>query len=488
VKRSAFNPLEAAMVKNPVSVMFSGKPFETETPLPSINLDDFDIENTQEKSSQKSTSTVSGIVEMNGKAAIESMSHLTSKITSLWMSRDLNTMIYEILLDSRDGDRQGLPFEVAKELMFVAQMNLLMRAKEAAPLLGITVGEASNLIAQGDQAALGHTLPKEDVWGINACNTMSTQTAKSADKSEAYKQSILERTKLKQRIDKLSLLLSETPPTPPSVQIDLTAPKSLRCARGSHDEGGQIDQGFFRCIAKELGGLKIPQLVLSNLGDSEKCDWLPSAIHFAKKRCHFSQVIMHVDILTAPESQLIASIAAGLDHLVINLNLASGKWRTKAESITKNDPDYFLREIQNLVRNRDEVQSKTGHRCALSVIQTNRKSSHFLRDSFRPLANVVGLVPFQEVNLPKDIADSDAEARGACHCWAPFIEAHVRTNGHLVACAQDHSGYSFTADLQATTFTEAWLSQEFRKTRQRVLKGEKPGRLCEVCPHRANQS
>jgi hypothetical protein len=473
------------MEQNAMSLIFSGKPFDR--PLPTINFDSLAADSAPEKSGPISTLTAIDVAGMNNKAAIESMSHLTSQVVSLWMSRDLNTMIYEILLDSRDGNRQGLPFKVAKELMFLAQMNLLMRAKEAAPLLGITVGEASNLIALGDQAALGHTLPKEDVWGINAGNTISTQNPKATKKSEAIKQSQLERIKLKQRIDALSLILSETPPTPPSVRIDLTAPKSLRCARGSHDEGGQIEQGFFRCIAKELGGLKIPQLVLSDLGDSEKCDWLPSAIHFSKIRCHFSQVVLHVDLLTAPESQLIASIAAGLDHLVINLNLASGKWRTKAENITKNDPDYFLREIQTLVRNRDEVEKKTGHHCALSVIQSNRKSSHLLRDSFRQLAKVTGLVPFQEVNLPKDIADSDAEARGACHCWAPFIEAHVRTNGHLVACAQDHSGYSFTADLQTTTFTEAWLSHEFRKTRQRVLNGEKPGRLCEVCPHRANQ-
>ena len=485
MKSAAFKPLETALVQNAASVMFSGKAFDT--PLPSIDFAVLDVDSTPEKSSSISTSTATNVTEITAKAAIESMSHLTSQVISLWMSRELNTLIFEILLDSRDGDRQGFPIEVAKELMFLAKMNLLMRAKEAAPLLGITVGEASDLISKGDQAALGQTLPAEDVWGTHAGNSNASLKPKALAAAEAYKQSHEERLKLKQRIEALSRVLSEAPPTPPSVRIDLTAPKALRCARGSHDEGGQMDEGFFRCIAKELGGLNISQLVLSNLGDSEKCDWLPSAIRFSKVRCHFAQVILHVDLLTAPESQLLASITAGLDHLVINLNLASGKWRSKAEAVTQNDPDYFLREIQNLVRKRDEVQSKTGHHCALSVIQTNRKSSHSLRDTFRHLACVAGVVPFKEVNLPQDIADSDAKARGACHCWAPFIEAHVRTNGHLVACAQDHSGYSFTADLQATTFTEAWLSQEFRKTRQRVLNGEKPGRLCEVCPHRANK-
>jgi hypothetical protein len=104
---------------------------------------------------------------------------------------------------------------------------------------------------------------------------------------------------------------------------------------------------------------------------------------------------------------------------------------------------------------------------------------------FKDVDHLPGLVTYTEVVLPPGVKEQDAVARGQCHCLSPFIEAHVRTNGHLVACALDHSGYSFTADLTHTTFTDAWKSQPFRMVRQRVARGEKAGRLCEICPHQS---
>lgn len=104
---------------------------------------------------------------------------------------------------------------------------------------------------------------------------------------------------------------------------------------------------------------------------------------------------------------------------------------------------------------------------------------------FEGLEHLPGLVDYAEIVLPPGIKPQDAAARGQCHCLSPFIEAHIRTNGHLVACALDHSGYSFTADLTHTTFTDAWKNQHFRMVRQRVARGDKAGRLCDICPHQA---
>jgi hypothetical protein len=136
-----------------------------------------------------------------------------------------------------------------------------------------------------------------------------------------------------------------------------------------------------------------------------------------------------------------------------------------------------------LIAFRDEYQRRTGLCCELSIASMSRHGTHALGALFDHLNDLPGLVAYSEVLLPPGVTPLDAGSRGRCHCLAPFIEAHVRTNGHLVACAQDHSGYSFTADLTKTTFTDAWLGQAFRMARQRVTKGEKAGRLCDICPH-----
>lgn len=466
----------------------SGASIGIRVPLPTIN--EFFEHAAPPAKGARTPSTSGAPLAIDSQAALEGMPHLLGKIQNMWKSRDLNTFIAQLFLDSRDGNRAGFPFGVAKELMFLAQINLQLRAEDAAPLLGIKLAEAIELIAQGDQLALGHSNSADDVWALNVAHSKK-QLGKRPDQGNLGSTltqiitSAGQAASVPRISSKLAAFLNDTPPLPPSVRLDVTTPKVLRSARGGFDEGGLMDKGFFRCMARELSSLHIDQLVLSSLGDSTQCDWLASAIRFTGIHCSFETVVLHVDLLTTPEGQLQHCIKEGLDHLVIYLNQASGTWRARAHEIAAADPDYFRREVQRLISFRDAHAARTGHFCKLSVTTNTRRASHALGELFTHLSDQPGLEPYVEVLLPEGVNNQDAKARGRCHCLAPFIEAHIRTNGHLVACAQDHSGYSFTADLKQTTFTDAWLSQAFRKTRQRVAQGEKGGRLCEICPHRA---
>lgn len=430
-------------------------------------------------------------VPIDATAALESMPHLLHKIQALWHSRNLNTFIAYLLMDSRDGSRAGFPFGVARELIFLAKTNLILRAQEAAPLLGVGLGDAIELISKGDQMALGHSSSADDVWAHHVADTGARPAAQQA---RATVNEIFALKHDKPKVAPLGLhpsikltpFITEHPPLPQAVRLDITTPSALRSARGGFEPGGVMDGGLFRCLAKELSNLHISQLVLSSLGDSMQCDWLPGGIRFARTHCLFNKLVLQVDLLSAPENLLRQCIQEGIGHLVIYLNLASGKWRSHAQHLSATDPDYFRREISRLISFRDEFQASTGQRCEISVASTAHRATHAMAAYFQDLDHLPGLVAYNEVLLPPGIRPQDAAARGRCHCLSPFIEAHVRSNGHLVACAMDHSGYSFTADLTHTTFTDAWQGQTFRMVRQRVARGEQAGRLCEICPHRAH--
>ncbi len=75
-------------------------------------------------------------------AAIESIDHLTKKICALWGTPELNLFIRHLIMDSRDGSRQGLPMDVAAEVAFLAETNTFVRAGESSKLLGIKFSEA----------------------------------------------------------------------------------------------------------------------------------------------------------------------------------------------------------------------------------------------------------------------------------------------------------------------------------------------------------
>lgn len=450
-------------------------------PLPSIDLSLFDLPVTAASNPANTGTARQEAAEAT--PDLEAMPHILLKIQEMWKSRNLNTFIAQLLLDSRDGGRAGFPVAVARELLFLARLNLIVRAEEAAPLLGIEVKEAIKLVAQGDQMAQGHANSVDDIWSLHVANTScgTTSPVNIAKAEQPLTVSAEPTTPLAS--PKLSAILRDTPPLPPAVRLDITTPKALRSARGGFEEGGTMDKGLFRCLTKELSSLQIEQIVLSSLGNSAQCEWLASGIRFTRMHCNFRKVVLHVDLLSAPESLLRQYIHEGTGHLVIYLNLASGKWRASAQELAATDPDYFRREISRLVTFRDEYEARSGQRCALSVATTSHRGSFANDCLFSGLNEIPGLVKYQEIALPPGISVLDAQMRGRCHCLAPFIEAHVRTNGHLVACAQDHSGYSFAADLTKTTFTDAWLGQAYRMTRQRVARGERAGRLCEICPH-----
>lgn len=432
-----------------------------------------------------STGGRGGDRRIDARAGLEAMPHILGKLQALWKSRDLNTFIAQLLLDSRDGGRAGFPVEVAKELMFLVRLNVLIRAEESAPILGIGHDEAIELIVRGDELALGHRNSADDVWAQHVADSRASGASTLPGrygKPASAPAGVAPRPRVS---PKLGALLQEAPPFPPAVRLDITTPRALHTTHGPASEAAIMDRGFFRCIAKELSTLGTRQLVLSSLGASAQCDWLAAGIRFTKMHCRFAQVALHVDLLNTPEHLLRFYIKEGLDQLVIFLNQASGNWRARARAVAQAAPDYFTEELKRLTAFRDEHESHSGHHCRISVATNTHRGAHALGDLFATLNGLPGIVPCDEVLLPEGIAPADAKERGGCHCLAPFVEAHIRSNGHLVACAQDHSGFSFAADLKHTTFTDAWLSQAFRKTRQRVLRGEPAGRLCEICPHRA---
>jgi hypothetical protein len=88
------------------------------------------------------------------RAALEDIVHLTRKVCLMWGTAELDTFLSRLIMDARDGDRQGLPIKVATEVLFLAQTNKMIRAADLAKKLNIRVEEAYRLVDEGDQARL----------------------------------------------------------------------------------------------------------------------------------------------------------------------------------------------------------------------------------------------------------------------------------------------------------------------------------------------
>jgi len=87
-------------------------------------------------------------------AALESIGHLKQKICLMWGSPELDVFISRLIMDSRDGQRQGLPMAVGAELLFLAQTNKIIRAIALLSHQNVTLKEAYKIVDEGDQQRL----------------------------------------------------------------------------------------------------------------------------------------------------------------------------------------------------------------------------------------------------------------------------------------------------------------------------------------------
>ena len=68
---------------------------------------------------------------------LERLPHVLNKLCQLWGRPECEAYISRLIMDSRDGARQGLPWEAAMELMFLAELAVGRRALAASAATGV---------------------------------------------------------------------------------------------------------------------------------------------------------------------------------------------------------------------------------------------------------------------------------------------------------------------------------------------------------------
>jgi len=68
---------------------------------------------------------------------LERLPHVMNKLCLLWGQPGCEAYISGLIMDSRDGKRQGLPWDVAMELMFLSELSVARRALVASAATGV---------------------------------------------------------------------------------------------------------------------------------------------------------------------------------------------------------------------------------------------------------------------------------------------------------------------------------------------------------------
>jgi hypothetical protein len=95
-------------------------------------------------------------------SALERLPHITKRVCLLWGHPEFDAFTSHLLMDSRDGKRQGLPWDVAEELLFLAELRVVKRAIVASGVTGQPFWEVFNQMMANAEAAAAQV--QHEVW------------------------------------------------------------------------------------------------------------------------------------------------------------------------------------------------------------------------------------------------------------------------------------------------------------------------------------
>jgi len=104
------------------------------------------------------------------KSALERLPHLAARVQALWGQTEFEPYVSRLVMESRDGQRQGLPWDVAQELFFLVELCVAKHALAAAEMTGASFREmfARCLARSADAILTGPTMT--DCWSDPLAN------------------------------------------------------------------------------------------------------------------------------------------------------------------------------------------------------------------------------------------------------------------------------------------------------------------------------
>lgn len=285
--------------------------------------------------------------------------------------------------------------------------------------------------------------------------------------------------------------LSETPPSPKSVKIEVTSRCDFKCFFCEHtfrdDDHADIDQELLYRLLREMAEAGVEEVGLFWIGESMLVKALPKYVAYAKS-LGFSNVYLTTNGRLATPKRIDALLEAGLDSIKFSV---SGSNKQNYINVTGvNAFDKVLSNLKYLHKKRGS--SKKPGIFASSYLDIANPDEYKAIDKLispyvdehyplrlygnRQIANQEGVV--QVVRMPDE---QRRRLQEMLPCWPLFTLPHINQDGQMSACFCDPDEKLFMADLKKVSFMEGWHSEKFRALRRAHLARDVASTPCENC-------
>ena len=130
--------------------------------------------------------------------ALERLPHIIKRMCLLWAHPEFESFSSHLLMDSRDGQRAGLPWDVAEEILFLAELRVVKRAIVASDLTGQPFWETYQKMLANAEAE--HQRQQAAAWNDPMYNM---DTGRKSDKSVLDRPSVA--GKMAEKTDRASV-------------------------------------------------------------------------------------------------------------------------------------------------------------------------------------------------------------------------------------------------------------------------------------------
>lgn len=297
--------------------------------------------------------------------------------------------------------------------------------------------------------------------------------------------------------------LSETPPVPKSVKIELTSRCNYKCkycaiAFRNGQPMKDMDWKLFTRITREMKELGVEEIGVFYIGEAfMNPRYLVNAIQFLKRVLQIPYVFLTSNASLAKPEIVKECIESGLDSLKWSCNAADEE---QFNRLMGTSTRLFYKARKNIkaayeIRNHFYPNGTRLYASSIKYDDSQSDRMRFLLDNYvkpyvdehywLPLYTAGGQARETEEKLGmQPIAGNTGRLDDPSEpipCWTLFTAAHIMVDGRMTACCLDGIGNWVMGDLTKQSFMEVWHSEDFKTLRRAHLAKNIRGTKCEQC-------
>lgn len=280
--------------------------------------------------------------------------------------------------------------------------------------------------------------------------------------------------------------ISATPAFPRILKIDTCNVCNYRCIFCPQSKQvnkiGSIDHDLCKKIIKDGYDAGARELCVSATGEPLVNPKLEEYIAYAKE-LGYEYVFFNTNGYLLDEARGIKLLDSGIDSIKLSINAG----RRSYDLI--HGVDAYEKVIENL-RIFDRLRKERGSKCKVYVSYVAVKQTvDEIEEVKADVADITDSFMYMNANnrggsadaVTEELYGGDDDFSFQYPCSQLFNNVYVTSEGYMVACCQDFENNMVIADLHEMSVAEAWNCEYFVSLRERYLKGDIKGTLCENC-------